>query len=414
MTDLIARCARHHLERAMDRLDLDGGMRELLVEPKRVVELTLPLRRDDGSIAAYKAFRAQHDDARGPFKGGLRFHPSVDREHVLGLAQLMTWKTALLDLPFGGAKGGIAVAPRDHSAAELERLTRALAAGLDPVIGPDDDIPAPDVGTGPREMAWILDAYAERHGVQPAVVTGKPAALGGSAGRVEATGRGVAMVAAWAAEAEGIDMDGATVAVQGFGNVATHAALALHERGCRVVAVSNSSGAIHAQGGLDVPRLVEAHREAGGSITLSDHSGADALDAPELLGLDVDVLVLAALEGAIDDDNQDSVRARLIVEGSNAPIVCESEPALEERGIRIVPDLLANAGGVTVSHLEWVQNRRGGQWSRERVLDELETRMRTAWDAVRERADADQVTLRSAAYLIAVERVVRARELRGV
>ena len=397
----------------MDSLGLEAGLRTLLVEPKRMVEMILPLRRDDGSLAAYRAFRIQHDDTRGPFKGGLRYHPSVGREEVLGLAQLMTVKTALLDLPFGGAKGGITVKPGDHSALEMERLTRALVTALDGLIGPEVDVPAPDVGTGPREMAWIVDAFAERNGLQPAVVTGKPEELGGSAGRVEATGRGVALVAAWAAEDRGIDLQAARVAVQGFGNVATHAALGLHERGCRVVAVSNSSGALEREEGLDIPTLVAAHREAGGGIVLAEHVEGAEVDGQRVLSMDVDILVLAAMEGAVGAENHEHVKATLVVEGGNAPIDCESEPDLAQRSVRVIPDLLANAGGVTVSYLEWLQDRRGQRWSRERVLHELEIRMRTAYESVRDRADTGGLSLRDAAYLIAVERLAQARVLRG-
>ncbi|MEX2471519.1 MAG: Glu/Leu/Phe/Val dehydrogenase [Gemmatimonadota bacterium] len=413
MSDLIARCTRTHLDAAMDRLDLDDGTRQLMLEPQRVIEATLPLTRDDGSLAAYRAWRVQHDDSRGPFKGGLRYHPDVDRDHFVGLAQLMTWKCALVDLPFGGGKGGIAVAPNDHSEAELARLTRALADALDPVLGPDRDVPAPDVGTGPREMGLIVDAYEARRGHQPAVVTGKPLSLGGSRGRVAATGRGVALIAKWAAADAGIDVGEATVAVQGFGNVGTHAALALHEAGARVVAVSNSAGTLKRDDGLDVPALVEAHVREGGHITLSDHAEGETLDADAIIGLDVDLLVLAALEGAVDTDNQESVLARIVIEGSNAPITCEADGALTSRGVRIVPDLLANAGGVTVSYFEWVQNRQGAAWSEARVFEELEQRMRSAWDTVLERARKEDVTLRAAAYLVAIERVLESRRARG-
>lgn len=413
MSDLIARCTRTHLDAAMDRLGLDDGTRQLMLEPRRVIEATLPLRRDDGSLAAYRAYRVQHDDTRGPFKGGLRYHPDVDRDHFSGLAQLMTWKCALLDLPFGGGKGGIAVDRQEHSQAELDRLTRALVDALDPVLGPDRDVPAPDVGTGPREMGLIVDAYEARHGHQPAVVTGKPLSLGGSRGRVAATGRGVAMTAQWAAADAGMDVGEATVAVQGFGNVGTHAALTLHEAGARVVAVSNSGGTLKHDDGLDVPALVEAHVREGGHITLSDHAEGETLDADAIIGLDVDLLVLAALEGAVDADNQESVQARIVVEGSNAPITRAADGALTSHGVRIVPDLLANAGGVTVSYFEWVQNRQGTAWSEARVFEELEQRMRAAWDTVLERARGEDVTLRAAAYVVAIERVLESRRARG-
>lgn len=397
----------------MELLGLDEEIRLLLNTPFRVVEVELPLRRDDGSLAVHKGFRVQHDHSRGPFKGGLRYHPSVDREHALGLAQLMTWKTAVVDLPFGGGKGGIDVDPEAYSERELETLTKTFTTRLGNVIGPEKDIPAPDVGTGGREMAWIFEAYAKQHGAMPGVVTGKPVELGGSLGRVEATGRGVAFVAAWAAREEGLDLSEATVAVQGFGNVGSHAARFLQDRGCRVVAVSNRFGGILDEAGLDLAALIEARREAGGDVELTDAAPGDALESGELLELDVDILVPAALEGAIHDGNVDAVRARVIVEGANAPVERSCDGTLDDRGVTVVPDILANAGGVTVSYLEWVQNRQRYRWTEERVNRELEETLSRAWDGVRRRASQEDVTYRKAAYAIAIERVIRAVELRG-
>lgn len=413
MSNVILECARAYADEAMDRLGLDAETRALLTRAQRTVEVEVPIRRDDGSLAVHRGYRVQHDRSRGPFKGGLRFRSGVEREHFVGLAELMTWKTALLDLPFGGAKGGMDVDPSAYSLGEMERLTKAFAAALDGLIGPELDIPAPDVGTGPREMAWIFDWYAGRHGTRPAVVTGKPLALGGSRGRAEATGWGAALVSRWALEDLGLDPGDATVAVQGWGSVATHAALALHESGARVVAVSNSSEALYSPEGLDVPRLAKARWRAGGHVRLSDHGDGEGLPPEELVSLDVDVLLLAALEGAVDESNDQDVRARIVVEGANAPVSCRSDGRLAEKGVRVVPDILANAGGVTVSYFEWVQNRQGTVWSEDRVREELERRMRTAWATVLHRSGDDDVTLRAAAWLIAIERVAEARRLRG-
>jgi glutamate dehydrogenase (NAD(P)+) len=325
----------------------------------------------------------------------------------------MTWKTAVVDVPFGGAKGGIDVDPREASERELERLTKAFTKRLENLIGPELDIPAPDMGTGSREMAWIFDAYAQRAGARPGVVTGKPVELGGSLGRTEATGRGVAHLTAWAAEEMGLDLQGATVAVQGFGNVGSHAALFLEEAGARVVAVSNRHGGIHDPAGLDVKSLFERNRDAGREPPLTELASGDGLEGGEILELDVDVLIPAALEGVIHQDNADAVKARLVVEGANAPVECDAADYLEERGTRVVPDILANAGGVTVSYLEWVQNRMRYQWTEERVNNELRQKLFTAWEAVRDRAAAESITYRDAAYDLGVGRVVHAIRLRG-
>lgn len=413
MSATMQRCTDAFVDDALDRLGVEDEMRLLLRTPYRVVELELPLVRDDGSLAVHKGYRVQHDHSRGPFKGGLRYHPSVDMDHFRGLAQLMTWKTAVVDIPFGGAKGGIDVDPTTLSERELERLTKSFTRRLDDLIGPEYDIPAPDMGTGPREMAWIYEAYAKRGGARPGVVTGKPVELGGSLGRTEATGRGVAHLTAWAAEEMGLELDGASVAVQGFGNVGAHAALFLARAGAQVVAVSNRHGGVHDPGGLPVEELFQARRASEEEIRLDQAVPGDRLEAGELLELEVDILVPAALESVVHEGNVDRIAARLLVEGANAPVECESAGTLEDRGVTIVPDILANAGGVTVSYLEWVQNRQRYRWKLERVDGELEETLRNAWGAVRERARSREVSYREAAYDLAVGRVIRAIELRG-
>jgi len=413
MSSSMQRCTDRFVSDAMDRLEMDEEMRLVLRTPYRVVEVELPLVRDDGGISVYTGFRVQHDQNRGPFKGGLRYHPSVDREHALGLAQLMTWKTAVVDIPFGGGKGGINVDPGAHSERELERLTKLFVTRLGPVIGPEIDIPAPDVGTGAREMGWIYEAYAKWAGARPGVVTGKPVELGGSLGRTEATGRGVCHVTRWACEALDRPLEGATVAVQGFGNVGSHAALFLARAGARVVAVSNRYGGIHHAEGLDVETLFAATAEAGADIQLHEAAEGERLEGGELLGLSVEILVPAALEDVIHPENVDDVQAKLVVEGANAPVQCDADDALAERGVTVVPDILANAGGVTVSYLEWVQNRQRYRWPEERVNAELEATLQKAWSGVRERAAARGSSLREAAYDLAVGRVKRAIDLRG-
>lgn len=411
-------CSQAFLDQALRGLGASPEQRTLLKGAHREIKVELPIRRDDGEIAVFSGFRVQHDNSRGPFKGGLRFHPDVDVEHFRGLASVMTWKTALVDIPFGGAKGGIDCDTHDLSRQELEVLTKRFTDKMEVVLGPNRDIPAPDVGTGPREMAWILDQYSKSNGYEPGVVTGKPIQLAGSPGRVEATGRGVAMLTAWACEAHDIELDGATVAIQGFGNVGSHATRFLAERGAAVVAVSDARGAVHREGGFDVPELLERKRqeeeERGGYVSLRELDvEGEAISNEELLTLDVDVLVPAAIEGVLHAGNADDVAAGLVVEGANLPTDCEAAATLDERGIPVVPDILANAGGVTVSYLEWVQNRERYRWAEERVNEELESFLRRAWEQVRETAVEEGVSYRLAAYRIAAERVMEATRLRG-
>jgi glutamate dehydrogenase (NAD(P)+) len=326
----------------------------------------------------------------------------------------MTWKCALLNLPFGGAKGGVNCDPGVLSARELENLTKRLVERISMLIGPDRDIPAPDMGTGPREMAWIVDAYAHQHGYTPGVVTGKPLELGGSLGRNEATGRGVTQVTALASKSKNLELDQASIAIQGFGNVGSEAARLFSERGAKVVAISDSSGGKYNANGLDIVKLLETVYATDRPKALKDVGGfGDDVSNWELLELEVDILIPAAIGHVITGDNAARIQAGLIVEAANMPIDCEGDIKLRERGVLIVPDILANAGGVTVSYIEWVQNRQGHQWSEKQVNDELELRLDRAWQEVCERAGQDDVDLRLAAYMIAIERVIKAIRLRG-
>ncbi len=363
----------------------------------------------------YTGYRVQHDQSLGPFKGGLRFHPDVDMDHFVALARLMTSKCALLGLPFGGGKGGVDCDPDALSARELENLTKRLVTRLDMIIGPNRDIPAPDMGTGPREMAWIVDAYAHRFGYSPGVVTGKPVALGGSHGRMQATGRGVAQIAELAAAAHGLDVDEASVAIQGFGNVGSNAARFLHERGAKVVAVSDVGGGKYHEDGLPLDPLFKDQNNPDRPISSPEvELNGDEIRNDDLLELDVDILIPAAIGHVITSDNVERVKAGLIVEAANMPIDSEADEALADREIHVVPDLLANAGGVTVSYLEWVQNQSRYQWSDEKVNRELKDRMDKAWQETNARTEEEDINLRLAAYTIAVERVVNAIDLRGI
>lgn len=403
------------LDRAFEYLEIETHMRHLLRACYREVRFELPLKQDDGSMALFTGYRVQHDQSLGPFKGGLRFHPDVDMDHFVALARLMTWKCALLGLPFGGAKGGVDCDPETLSAREMENLTKRLVTRLDMIIGPNRDIPAPDMGTGPQEMAWILDAYTHRFGYSPGVVTGKPIALGGSQGRLQATGRGVAQIAELAATAHGLDIDETSVAIQGFGNVGSNAARFMHERGARVVAVSDVGGGRHDVDGLPLERLFDAGEGSSRPISSGEvELSGDEISNEDLLELEVDILIPAAIGHVITCDNADDVKAGLIVEAANMPIDSAADEVLAGRGVHVVPDLLANAGGVTVSYLEWVQNQSRYQWSEEKVNAELKNRMEQAWQEASQRAEEEDISLRLAAYSIAVERVVDAIHLRGI
>ena len=404
--------ARRQLERAAAHLEVDEGIVERLRYPKSVYRVTIPLERDDGTREMLTGYRAHHDSVRGPYKGGLRYHPDVSEEESIGLSMWMTWKCAVMDLPFGGAKGGVVVDPKDLSEDEKERLTRRLAEELRPVIGPMKDIPAPDMGTDPRTMAWFMDAYSMQEGeTEPGIVTGKPPVIGGSYGREKAPGRSVGIVTREAMAYYGWEPAETTVAVQGFGSVGANAARYLDDLGATIVAVSDVDGAIYDPDGLDTSD-VEDHDERPGMV--SGYDAPESLTNAELLELDVDVLVPAAIGNVLTRENAREVRADMIVEGANGPTTSGADRIFEERDIAVIPDIVANAGGVTVSYFEWLQDINRRKWSLERVHDELETEMTQAWDAVRAEYDARDVTWRDAAYIVALERIGDAHEARGL
>ncbi|HEX2253403.1 MAG TPA: Glu/Leu/Phe/Val dehydrogenase dimerization domain-containing protein [Thermoanaerobaculia bacterium] len=400
-----------YFNEAARHMDLAPAIERLLVTPLREIQVQVAFQRDDGSLATFLGYRVQHDNSRGPMKGGLRYHPSVDLDDVRSLASLMTWKTAVVGIPYGGAKGGVACDPRQLSAEELRRMTLEFVDQIHDVIGPHTDIPAPDVNTNAQVMAWIMDRYSAYHGHSPAVVTGKPVELYGSAGREAATGRGVLIAARESLADHGATVAGSTFALQGFGNVGSHAARLIHEAGGRVIAVSDVQGAILNRDGLDVPALL-AHVAASGTVV--GFAGTDALSNADLLALDCDVLVPAALGGVFTADNAEAVRAKLIVEGANGPTEPEADLVFRRRGIEVVPDIYANAGGVTVSYFEWVQNIQQFSWKEERVNAELETLMVEAYRHIRRIARERDLPLRTAAFLLAIGRVGKATVLRGI
>lgn len=405
--------ARLQLREAVTVLGYEDSIYAMLAVPRREVTVSVPLRRDDGSIEVLTGFRVQHNLSRGPAKGGLRFSPSVHLDEVRALAMWMTWKCALVDVPYGGAKGGVAIDPRLYSRSELERVTRRYTSEVSPVLGPGTDIPAPDIGTDEQTMAWMMDTYSTARGhTVLGVVTGKPLSLGGSRGRAMATSSGVAHVTRAALEDLGIPAAASTVAVQGFGKVGRGAALLLSRAGLSVTAVSDQYGAIHSRAGIDVESLGE-HVDRTGSVV--GFVGADELSDPEeLLELDVTVLVPAAVESVIHEHNAQRVRARVVVEGANGPTTAGADNILERAGVVVVPDILANAGGVIVSYFEWVQAQQAYWWSEQEVEDRLEQRMRLAWDRVTEHARRYGLTLRTAATSLAVQTVAEAHKARGL
>jgi len=393
-------------------LDASPGVIDRLKNPERVLETNLTFELDDGSLETVRAYRSQFNGDRGPYKGGIRYHPGVTRDEVKALSGWMAYKCAVVDIPYGGGKGGIAIDPTDYSEAELERLTRAFATELRPLIGEDRDIPAPDVNTGQREMNWIKDTYETlENTTAPGVITGKALDSGGSEGRVEATGRSVALSAREAFDWLGRDIAGATVAVQGYGNAGSIAAALLDDLGADVVAVSDSSGGIYAPDGFD-PRAVKDHKAETGSV--SGYADAESITNEEVLTRDIDILVPAALENAIDGDLAADVRADLVVEAANGPLTPDADDVLADKDVYVVPDILANAGGVTVSYFEWVQNRQRFYWTEERVNEELE---RVIVDAFGRLVDSyetnDALNLRTAAYVVAIDRIVDAYDQAG-
>jgi len=395
-----------------DRLGLDDGLRKILRVCKRELIVRFPVKMDDGSIRVFTGYRVQHNEARGPVKGGLRFNPAVNLDEVRALAMWMTWKCAVASLPYGGAKGGVEVDPRSLSDGELERLSRRYATEIVRFIGPEQDIPAPDMGTDARVMAWIMDTYSMHHGHSvPGVVTGKPVSIGGSSGRFEATGRGVLFITQEACRHVGMSLEGATVAVQGYGNVGGVAARLLRQAGARVVAVSDSRCGVYNAQGLDVDAIWDLKRRGG---SLLDFAGGDRITNAELLALPVDILVPAAMEGQIHADNAASVRARLLVEGANGPVSPEADPILTENGVLAVPDILASGGGVIVSYFEWVQDLQSFFWEESEVNERLHRLMVRSFQEVVACAEREKAHLREAAYILAVSRVAEAVRDRGI
>jgi glutamate dehydrogenase (NAD(P)+) len=404
--------ALQQYDRAADKLNLGAAVREVLRNPKREVTVHFPVQMDDGSINVFTGYRVWHNVTRGPAKGGIRFHPQVDLSEIRALSMWMTWKCACVKIPYGGAKGGVTCDPKKLSLRELERLTRRFTTELGEMIGPDSDIPAPDVNTNAQVMAWMMDTYSMHRGYSvTGVVTGKPVSIGGSEGRQEATGRGVVYMVQEAAKAVDLDLRGARVAVQGFGNAGEAAARFLSELGARVVAVSDSRGGVFDGDGLDLP-LVTRHKQETGSVIGAPRTRAVSND--ELLELDCDILVPAALEGVITERNAPHIRARIIAEAANGPTSPEADDILRRRGVVVIPDILCNAGGVTVSYFEWVQDREEFFWS----LDEINARLRRimvrAYDDVQRTATEHDIDLRLAAYMLAVSRVAEATMTRGI
>lgn len=389
----------HH---AADQLNLSDNARKILLAPSRSIKVELIVESDDGQLLQFFGYRVQHDNSRGPMKGGLRFHPTMDENHSSALAALMTWKTAVVDVPFGGAKGGIDCDPAQLSRRELAAVTRAFVSHLQDVIGPNQDIPAPDVNTNPEIMGWIMDEYSKYKGFSPACVTGKPLELFGSQGRTEATGRGVMYTLEEALKLDGKSLKDVTVALQGFGNVGSHAARLIHERGGKIVAVADHMGGVTNDAGLNIPQLIEYVNE---KHTVTGFTGGESMPNSEIASYDADVFIPAALEDVITKHNVERVRAKYIVEAANAPTTPEAHDILVKKGVVVVPDILANAGGVTVSYFEWAQNIQQFRWDYDRVVDELEKKMRKAFSDVRAIALQKNIDLRTAAYVLGVKRV---------
>jgi glutamate dehydrogenase (NAD(P)+) len=393
-------------------LNLDPGMRAILTHPSRQIIFSIPFQRDNGQLEVYTGYRVQYNFARGPAKGGIRFHPGVTLDEVTALAFWMTWKCAVVDLPFGGGKGGVTCDPRTLSMSEIERITRRYAAELVEVIGPDKDVPAPDVNTTPQHMAWIMDTYSMHHRMNvPGVVTGKPLEIGGSRGRVEATGRGVSIVALDEMARLGIDPNGAKVVVQGFGNVGSVAAQMFADAGCKVIGISDVTGAYVNENGIDVSGAIAYAQE---HHSLDGYRGGDKMSNQAMLEVPCDVLVPAALEKVLTVDNAARIKTKLIVEGANGPTTPEADHLFAKNGIAVIPDIVANAGGVTVSYFEWVQDRQGFFWKEKEVNERLKDNLLENFGIVRELATARGVTYRTASYMVAIDRVVRSLKLRGV
>ena len=398
-------------DEAADILEMPAEFRDILKTPYREVSVALPIRMDNGGMKVFHGFRVQHNGVRGPQKGGIRYHPEVDLDDVRALASLMTWKTAVVNIPFGGAKGGVQCDPSQMSIHELERLTRRYIAKISMVLGPTRDIPAPDVNTNAQTMAWVMDEYGRKAGYQPACVTGKPIELGGSQGREAATGKGVAIITREACGALGIPLKGARVVMQGFGNVGSYTAKFLDEMGAKLVAVGDFTGAVRNAGGLDVKALTAYVKANKGGVV--GFSGGEAFDAATVFAQDCDILIPAALGGVINQETAPGVKAKLIVEGANAPTTTAADKILRDMGVTVIPDILANAGGVTVSYFEWVQNLQQFFWDEAEVFEKEEKIMIRAFNDVHEKAVKHSCTYRTGAFVLALDRVYKANLMRG-
>jgi len=402
---------QHFLHQAFEILEVDEDMRRVLITPSRELKVELTLRRDDGSIGNYIGYRVQHDDSRGPFKGGLRYHPHVDEDEVRSLASLMTWKTAVVGVPFGGAKGGIRVDPSQLSTRELERLTRIFVRQIHELVGPHRDIPAPDVNTNAQVMAWFFDEYSRQVSFSPGVVTGKPVGLHGSLGRASATGRGCMFAIRETVRRAGTELQGKRFIVQGFGNVGSWGARLLHARGAKILAVSDVNGGIFNGDGLDIPAVLE-HLDSHGTVV--GFEKAESITNEDLLITECDVLMPAALGGVITKENAPHVKAKYVLEAANGPCTAEADQILVDRGITVVPDIYANAGGVTVSYFEWVQNLQNFKWEETRINEELDKIMTSAHDKIRDIMRAHKIPMRQAAFVLAIREVKLATETRGI
>ncbi|MGY8770527.1 MAG: Glu/Leu/Phe/Val family dehydrogenase [Pirellulales bacterium] len=394
-----------YFHKAADILGLSAKLREILLSPMRVIKVEIVTEGDDGRLKHHRGFRVQHNNARGPMKGGLRYHPTVDEEDATALANLMSWKTAVVDIPYGGAKGGINCDPSKLSEKELHDITRTFVGQIKEVIGPTLDIPAPDVNTNARVMGWIMDEYSKYNGFSPGVVTGKPLHLFGSEGREEATGRGVMISLEEVLKDQGKLLEGTTVAIQGFGNVGIHAARLMAEKGAKILAVGDHKGGTSNSEGLNIPELIEWVNE---HRTVDGFPGGDSFNSPEVLTWDVDVLIPAALGGVLTEENAREVQASIVVEAANAPTTPDADTIFQERGITVVPDILANAGGVTVSYFEWAQNIQQFRWDIDRIRQELTIYMQKAYRSVKDVSQEKHVDLRTAAYVLAIQRVGKA------
>jgi glutamate dehydrogenase (NAD(P)+) len=401
---------RYYFDAAVERMGLPEDLRTVFWSPYREVTVQIPVKLSDGKVHVFSGYRIQHNGARGPYKGGVRFHPEVDIDEVRALASLMTWKTAVAGVPFGGAKGGVNCPARDLEQSELQSITRSFMSKIEKVLGPTRDIPAPDVNTNAQTMAWMMDEYGKLHGHTPAICTGKPIELEGSYGREAATGRGCVFMFREAAPQIGLNPADTTFVVQGFGNVGSWAARIMQQLGCKMIGVSDVNGAIRSDEGIDAEKLAE-FLKGGGTIT--EFAGAEAIPAEDLFAIECDVLIPAALGGTIHEGNADAINCRIVVEGANSPTTPAADKILDDKGVHVIPDVMANAGGVVASYFEWVQNLQHFRWTEREVNDKLGTIMRRSYREVSGRAKEEKLSLRHASYLVGIERVVEAARIRG-